>query len=117
MEYPRHLYRSPGPFGSGNKTYDLAGAEDEAEEKVLLKQGWHLTKEAAWGIEPPGKKAPKDEPPVNPPDQDGDGKPGGSKAPDEDVAALRVAYADKLGKKPFPGWDANELRKRIADAK
>ena len=30
-----------------------------------------------------------------------------------DVARLRKDYADLIGKKPFAGWDAAELQKRI----
>lgn len=46
-------------------------------------------------------------------DHDGDGKPGGSKAPTEDVAELRKAYQAKFGKRPFPGWKADVLRGKI----
>jgi hypothetical protein len=41
----------------------------------------------------------------------GSGEPVG-----DDVAALRAEYEAKLGKKPFMGWDADELRKRMAEA-
>ena len=50
-------------------------------------------------------------------DHDGDGKTGGSKAADEDLTALRREYQEKLGKRAFAGWDAAELRKRMAEAK
>lgn len=30
--------------------------------------------------------------------------------------ALRAEYEQKLGKKPFSGWDADELKRRIAAA-
>lgn len=33
----------------------------------------------------------------------------------DERAALREQYAAALGKKPFPGWDADELRRRIAE--
>lgn len=36
-------------------------------------------------------------------------------APD-DLTALREQYQTKVGKKPYHGWDADELRKRIAEA-
>ena len=51
-------------------------------------------------------------------DHDNDGKPGGSTAPEQtdDMAKLRAEYQDLIGKRPFPGWDADELQKRI-DAK
>lgn len=48
-------------------------------------------------------------------DHDRDGKPGGSKAApvSDNLPALRAEYQAKLGKKPFPGWPAEELRRRI----
>lgn len=55
----------------------------------------------------------------DPLDHDGDGRKGGSKAPEgdkEELAALRAEYEAKLGKKPFAGWKADELRKRMAEA-
>lgn len=56
-------------------------------------------------------------PAADPLDHDGDGKPGGStKQTGNDVAELRKAYQAAFGKRPFNGWDAEELRRRIADA-
>lgn len=52
----------------------------------------------------------------DPLDHDGDGKKGGSPKPEGDVAALRAEYLAQIGKKPFPGWDADELRRRMAEA-
>lgn len=50
-------------------------------------------------------------------DHDGDGKKGGSTAPEgdkADIAALRAEYtALNNGKRPFAGWDEEELAKRI----
>lgn len=47
-------------------------------------------------------------------DHDHDGAPGGStSATGDDIAALRADYREALGKAPFNGWDADELRKRI----
>lgn len=34
----------------------------------------------------------------------------------DDLAALREQYQAAVGKKPYHGWDADELRKRIVDA-
>ncbi len=53
MTYPKHLFKSPGPYGSGDRTYKVAGAAEPAEEARLLDGGWHLTKEAAWGLAEP----------------------------------------------------------------
>jgi hypothetical protein len=49
-------------------------------------------------------------------DHDKDGKAGGSKAAEEtvDLPALRAAYKEKFGKKPFGGWDAETLREKLA---
>ncbi|MEN6505014.1 MAG: hypothetical protein ABFD92_10770 [Planctomycetaceae bacterium] len=58
---------------------------------------------------PPIKPAPK----LPQLDHDGDGEPGGSTAPDEDVADLRKAYQAKFGKRPFPGWKADKLKSMI----
>lgn len=49
-------------------------------------------------------------------DGDSDGKPGGSKAPAGDLKDLRAAYKEKMGKRPFSGWDADELQRRMDDA-
>lgn len=35
---------------------------------------------------------------------------------DNDLPALRIAYKEKTGKRAFPGWDADELRARMAAA-
>jgi len=37
--------------------------------------------------------------------------------PVEDMTELRRLYQEKVGKRPFPGWDAAELRERMAEAK
>jgi hypothetical protein len=36
--------------------------------------------------------------------------------PDADLAATREEYQTKLGKRPFHGWDVEELRRRISEA-
>lgn len=36
-------------------------------------------------------------------------------APAEDMAALREAYQEKIGKKPFHGWGADTLKAKIAE--
>jgi len=52
----------------------------------------------------------------DPLDHDGDGKKGGSVAPADGLAELRAEYAEKVGKRPFAGWSAEELQRRIAAA-
>jgi hypothetical protein len=50
-------------------------------------------------------------------DHDHDGREGGSpKRAEADVSALRAAYQEKFGKRPFNGWDAATLREKIAGA-
>lgn len=49
-------------------------------------------------------------------DHDHDGKAGGSRSADGDLTALRQTYFTKVGKRPFNGWDAAELRRRMAAA-
>lgn len=44
------------------------------------------------------------------------GQGGGSKPPADDLAKLRADYLDVMGKKPFNGWSADQLREKI-DAK
>lgn len=34
-------------------------------------------------------------------------------APLDEMAELRAQYQDQLGKRPFMGWDADELRERM----
>lgn len=55
---------------------------------------------------------------TDPLDHDHDGRKGGSVAAvsSEDLTALRKAYAEKLGKRAFPGWGADELQRRMAEA-
>jgi hypothetical protein len=49
-------------------------------------------------------------------DHDKNGTEGGSASPAEDLTALRAEYAEKVGKRPFNGWDAATLREKIAGA-
>lgn len=32
---------------------------------------------------------------------------------EDDMAELRAAYKEKMGKRPFPGWDADTLRDKM----
>lgn len=38
------------------------------------------------------------------------------KIAEEDIATLRARYREKVGKRPFHGWDAAELLRRMAEA-
>lgn len=107
MGYPRMLYRDGKEStwdGRGIASRIVASAGEEAAAQA---EGWMLADDF-WAAPP--KKA------VDPFDQDGDGKPGGSKASEQsdELAELRIAYKLKHGKRPFNGWDADELRRRMA---
>lgn len=80
-------------------TSDLEAKYDEA-------RGWRRFDPAA--PEPRNAMA------RHPLDHDGDGRKGGSEAPEGDVKALRADYQEKFGKRPFPGWDADTLREKLA---
>lgn len=49
-------------------------------------------------------------------DHDGNGKPGGSVSggAGDEIGALRDAYRDRFGKRPFMGWDADTLKAKLA---
>lgn len=53
----------------------------------------------------------------DPLDHDDDGKKGGSPKVEQsdDLAAARAEYTEKMGKRPFHGWDVETLRKKIAE--
>lgn len=55
--------------------------------------------------------------PADPLDHDGDGKKGGAEKqpPSEELIQARADYRAAFDKAPFMGWDAEELRKRIAE--
>lgn len=58
----------------------------------------------------------KIKPKRDPLDHDGDGRKGGSvSSVDPDIAALRIAYHHKFGKRPFNGWAADKLREKLAE--
>lgn len=50
-------------------------------------------------------------------DHDGDGRKGGAKpGTGEGLRDLRAQYQEIIGKRPFAGWDASELQRRIDEA-
>ena len=48
-------------------------------------------------------------------DHDGDGRKGGSIAPEktDDLKELRARYTEVMGKRPFNGWTADQLRAKM----
>lgn len=42
--------------------------------------------------------------------------PKSDKEPDDAMATLRAEYAEKMGKKPFMGWDEATLREKMGAA-
>lgn len=101
----------------------MAGDEFVANNRdarllVAIGKARHVRVPGSIDAPPPAvlQKANKSNDPL---DHDNDGAPGGSKAPDGDKDALnklRADYTEVLGKKPFPGWDAAELQRRIDEA-
>ncbi|HJR82561.1 MAG TPA: hypothetical protein VJ775_01415 [Sphingomicrobium sp.] len=103
MGYPTTLYRDGGTFIWDGRACSSLIVADEAEKDAAVAEGWQalpdfVAKKPSRGF-----------------DHDGDGKPGGSKAPEQadDLAELRIAYKMKHGKRPFGGWDAAEVRRRM----
>ncbi len=89
MDYPKHLYRHPGPYGAGDQSYGVIGARDAEHEEVLRSQGWGVSKDAGLDSEDAETDKPK----------------------------LRAEYQELSGKRAFPGWDADVLREKIAALK
>lgn len=40
-----------------------------------------------------------------------------SKASEDELTEVRAEYAEKMGKKPYHGWDVATLREKMAEAK
>lgn len=57
-QYPRHLFRHPGPYGDGARSYGLIAAADKDEEKALKAKGWFASKEEAWNAAKPADEPP-----------------------------------------------------------
>lgn len=56
---------------------------------------------------------------LSPLDHDGNGRPGGSTSggSGDEMKELREQYLTKFGKRAFGGWDADELRRRLAEGR
>ncbi|MDQ4421466.1 hypothetical protein OOT33_13645 [Sphingobium sp. DEHP117] len=90
------------------------GNPEGSDEKARFPM---VPEEAVAKLAAEGKVEPVDPDSLPQLDHDGDGHPGGSiSATGDDIATLRKLYKDTIGKAPFNGWSAEELRKRIADA-
>jgi hypothetical protein len=63
MTYPRHLFKTPGPFRSKGVDYAVAGAADEDQEAALMAKGWHLTLADAQGVKAKKVEQPTDDSP------------------------------------------------------
>jgi len=74
------------------KPGDLFKARSRSDERILLA----LKRARRLGDEPPS-------PPPGQPARD-------------DIQSLRSAYAEKFGKRPYHGWDAAELREKLAES-
>lgn len=101
----------------------MAGDEFEANNRdarvlVAIGKARHVREPGSIDA-PPDAVLQKIKKVTNPLDHDNDGASGGSKSPDGDKEALnklRGEYTELLGKKPFAGWDAAELQRRIDEA-
>ena len=73
---------------------------------------------ASWFEEVEPEVATAAEAAKSPLDHDGDGKPGGSTAPEKTplLKQLRKQFRDLFGKKPFSSWGEAELQAKIAEA-
>jgi len=104
------------PYAS-NVAGETAGFLPEIAKALVKKGIAHLPSDApaasevATGPEMTTRK-------FHPLDHDKNGKKGGSPKPaaDDDLTAARQEYREALNRQPFHGWDAAELRKRIAEA-
>jgi hypothetical protein len=102
-EGARVLRRPAGHYGTRMLTAGDEMTVDAPKARLLTKMGWA------------DEARPKRAKPQL--DHDGDGKAGGSPHPTgAELPALRAAYQEKFGKKPFNGWDAATLREKIAAA-
>lgn len=100
------LYGADGAVPVGTEI-DVSEAPKHLDGRYEIVTGSATAKKVA--ITNPAKGA-------HPLDHDEDGKPGGSKAAEGDkdaLAKLRTDYQEVVGKRPFPGWDADELQRRI----
>lgn len=94
MSYPKHLFKHPGPYGLGPRSYDVAGADDEEREAELMASGWFASKEEAWGQKPDGDEPAK-----------------------SNMAELRAEYRKLSGKPGGPRWDEATYADKIAALK
>lgn len=51
VTYPKQLFRHPGPYGKGERSYAVIGVNNAEEEASAALKGWCATKEEAFGAE------------------------------------------------------------------
>lgn len=103
-DYPKHLYRSPGPYGQGKRTYAIAGAAGEEQEKALLARGWFASRDEAFQAAAGTDTVPEE--------------PEKAKGGNTDrMNALRAEYRKLAGKAGGPRWDEATYEKKIAALK
>ena len=56
MEYPIHVYKSPGANSFDGATYDWKQCNSDEELELLREDGWRLTRSDAIGATKHGKK-------------------------------------------------------------
>jgi hypothetical protein len=84
----------------------------DGKHKAWLKK---IEMPKGWRFHPVPGSAPKRIGNLSDLDHDGDGKAGGSASggSGNEIKALRTQYAEKFGKRPFNGWDADTLKEKL----
>lgn len=89
-------------------------SSDPRFAKALSKLGYKASQPAQ-----PVKAAKEKPQKSDPMDHDLDGRKGGASKPvdaPDVMGAMRSEYEEKVGRRPFMGWDAATLKQKIADA-
>ncbi|MDV7392133.1 hypothetical protein RZS08_12290 [Arthrospira platensis SPKY1] len=113
LEFPRWMFGPDGAEGIFQTKDEVpkGWSHKHTPETIARVNGWRMPEKPAKIVEKAatGKEF----------DHNGDGRPGGSAAPEltDELAALRAEYRSVVGKRPFPGWDADEIKRRMAEHK
>jgi hypothetical protein len=112
-----HLIATGKKYGTRHMTAGAPMSVKPAEARVLKALGVAVdAPDGAAKVKAKPKVEAKAEPKtdLHPLDHE-EGGPTRQETTDE-MTALRAEYFEKIGRRPFPGWDAGELRRRMAEA-